>query len=79
MQCQCGVEPYKGDVFCRKCGVELPQVEYFLCECGSDVLFEDSFCHGCGAKFDGIQDLEDVDVKKFESPMNLCNSCGQEM
>jgi len=78
MICQCGGQPAKGDVFCRKCGEELPHVEYFLCECGADVMFEDTFCHACGAQFDGVQDLEELTMKKFEMPQNLSDAFKQE-
>ena len=81
MICQCGGQALNGDVFCRKCGIELPQVEYFLCDCGAEVLFDDSFCHACGVKFDGIQDLEEVYAQELQklTQHELCGSCGQEL
>ena len=46
-QCtSCGAEHFPGDVFCRQCGVQLPQ---YCPQCGTLIDYPSKFCHKCGA------------------------------
>lgn len=71
--CNCGIEPKKGDHFCRSCGDELEASDCFLCECGAEVMLQDSFCHACGSGFDGI---EDITQDQDDDSQSSCNTCG---
>src|SRR3989338_548702 len=74
MKCQnCDFLPHDRDIFCRKCGCELPQEEKFTCECGSEVLEEDNFCHHCGASF---QEAFCACGGTLPQGANYCPTCG---
>jgi len=48
----------KEDVYCRNCGMELPDVETFECDCGAEIEGNDNFCNQCGVEFDGVVDSD---------------------
>ncbi|MEJ2738495.1 MAG: zinc ribbon domain-containing protein [Dehalococcoidia bacterium] len=49
-QCtSCGAERLPDDVFCRQCGVQLPQ---YCPQCGTIIDRPSRFCHKCGASLD---------------------------